>query len=596
MDEERQPLLQPTAADKGKGKASQNEAASSVSAVADDVVEHTFSEETPRVLPILLFIPTLAYFCGLLIAVTILAILVVVILGNYTEIKIIERIIGQNLPPYCNILGIETHLKAFDEIGSRIGNRAIGIGHEESAKYVIDKLSVLNGIHGHPYNITTQYFHAPVWKELAPPKVSVSGKWNGTLIAGVDIRSMRYGGPSAVLIDKKLKHVESGGCDESHFSDFPTDHIALIKAGEGCEPWISASNAEKANASAVIFYNPPRYKSLLGARVRIVEWKKGDPLMGIPVLSMTHSLGEIFKSIETKIFVSITVKNKLTIEKTFNVLAETFRGNQSNTIIVGAHLDGVPDGPGLVDNGSGSAAVLEVAIQLFKSGIINKLKNRIRFAWWGAEEVGLLGSRHYVRELKAKNPEEFKKIAMSLNHDMLGSPNGIPYIHDGYSAPDEIKNASIAIQKIYGEFWNFTHPRSARQFYSEPYEFKPMIAGSDFLPFVTNGIPTGGLETGAGEIISRELAERHKTRKVIANAPHDPCYHQKCDGLSNINKDLIEDLTKLVANIVEVVGLKKNLRTWLIEIGTKERARIGEGPRGYDLKMETERQIAKADE
>jgi Zn-dependent M28 family amino/carboxypeptidase len=106
------------------------------------------------------------------------------------------------------------------------------------------------------------------------------------------------------------------------------------------------------------------------------------------------------------------------------VLAESRRGNPDNVVIVGAHLDSVFEGPGINDNGSGSAAVLAVAEQMSKV----KPRNKVRFAWWGAEEFGLVGSDHYVANL---SEEEREDIALYLNFDMIGSPNYVRFIYDG---------------------------------------------------------------------------------------------------------------------------------------------------------------------
>jgi Zn-dependent M28 family amino/carboxypeptidase len=94
----------------------------------------------------------------------------------------------------------------------------------------------------------------------------------------------------------------------------------------------------------------------------------------------------------------------------------------------GDSLDSVPEGPGINDNGSGSSSLLEIVLQLYRSGL--QPKNRVIFAWWGAEEIGLMGSYHFVQHLKKHSPEEFAKIKMALNFDMLGAPNYIPEIHN----------------------------------------------------------------------------------------------------------------------------------------------------------------------
>ena len=72
-----------------------------------------------------------------------------------------------------------------------------------------------------------------------------------------------------------------------------------------------------------------------------------------------------------------------------NVIAELRGANDGNVVMAGAHLDSVPAGPGINDNGSGSASLLEIAQNMSK----NKPQNTVRLAWWGAEEAGLIGSR-----------------------------------------------------------------------------------------------------------------------------------------------------------------------------------------------------------
>lgn len=164
---------------------------------------------------------------------------------------------------------------------------------------------------------------------------------------------------------------------------------------------------------------------MLFSRIRITAWKEGDPLISIPVLSITNSLGSTLLQNQDKVKLNLKTVNRMTVEPTINVLCTTRGGNDDDTIVLGAHLDSVPEGPGMVDNGSGSSSLLEIALVLAKDNY--RLKNKIVFGWWGAEEIGLLGSRHYVREL-VKDQEAKDKIAMNMNFDMLASPNYVPYV------------------------------------------------------------------------------------------------------------------------------------------------------------------------
>merc|ERR1712137_906537 len=127
------------------------------------------------------------------------------------------------------------------------------------------------------------------------------------------------------------------------------------------------------------------------------------------------------------------VEGELQISWTSNLLADTTTGNENSILVVGSHLDSVPAGPGINDNGSGSAVNLELAIQTFKQGIT--IASKIRFAWWGAEELGLLGSEYYVQSL---TPEEKSKIQVNLNYDVLASPNFFRGIYNGSEAQEPL--------------------------------------------------------------------------------------------------------------------------------------------------------------
>ena len=95
--------------------------------------------------------------------------------------------------------------------------------------------------------------------------------------------------------------------------------------------------------------------------------------------------------------------------------------------MLGGHLDSVHDGPGINDDGSGVAALLEIA-RAVAGGVDG---GRIRFAFWAGEEYGLYGSRAYVTSL---SPEDVSALAGYLNLDMLGSLNAVPFVYDDSQA------------------------------------------------------------------------------------------------------------------------------------------------------------------
>ena len=202
------------------------------------------------------------------------------------------------------------------------------------------------------------------------------------------------------------------------------------------------------------------------------------------------------------------------IKPTRNVIAQT-KGGADNVVMVGAHLDSVQEGTGHNDNGTGSAATLAVALRLARAKA--EPVNTVRFAWWGAEESGLVGSTHYVEQLP---PEETQKIALYLNFDMVGSPNYVRGIYDGdgSSFGQAGPAGSQAIEKLFND--HFADAGLA-------YESTEFSGRSDYAAFIANGIPAGGLFSGAEQIKTPEQVTRYGG---VAGAAADPCYHRACDS------------------------------------------------------------------
>jgi Zn-dependent M28 family amino/carboxypeptidase len=208
---------------------------------------------------------------------------------------------------------------------------------------------------------------------------------------------------------------------------------------------------------------------------------------------------------------------------TWNVLAESDTGRDDNVVIVGAHLDSVPVGPGINDNGSGAGTLLEVAEDMKHV----RPTNRVRFAWWGAEELGTVGSAYYVSTLPQ---DQRDAIALYLNFDMIGSPNPVRFVYDGDGsefgtiAPE----GSAAIEDFFTDFY------ADRGLASEP---TPIEFSSDYAIFFGVGIPFGGVFTGSSGIKTPEQAAVYGGR---AGEPYDPCYHAACDDEDNVNLGVLD--------------------------------------------------------
>ena len=229
----------------------------------------------------------------------------------------------------------------------------------------------------------------------------------------------RDGLVTPVDLDLGPGNASTSGCEAADFAGFPPGNIALIQRG-ACSFGLKAENAAAAGAVGVIIFNQGNVPSRLG----LINGTLGSGYSGgIPVVFSTYLRGEewaITSGLDMRLIVDV-FRGTTT---TYNVLAESSSGDANNVVMAGAHLDSVAAGPGIQDNGSGSAAILETAIQMAKV----KPRNKLRFAWWGAEEAGLIGSTHYVSGL---SQEEVDGIALYLNFDMIGSPNHVFFVYDG---------------------------------------------------------------------------------------------------------------------------------------------------------------------
>ncbi|MET7740825.1 M28 family metallopeptidase [Streptomyces sp. NPDC005385] len=193
----------------------------------------------------------------------------------------------------------------------------------------------------------------------------------------------------------------------------------------------------------------------------------------------------------------------------YNLIADWPGGDTGRVVMAGSHLDSVTAGPGINDNGSGSAAVLETALAVARSNY--QPTKHLRFAWWGAEELGMVGSRYYVNSLSTANRS---KISGYLNFDMIGSPN------PGYFVYDD----DPAIEKTFKTY--FTGIGVSTEIETEG------DGRSDHAPFESAGIPVGGLFSGADYI--KTSAQAAKWGGTAGKA-FDACYHASCDTSSNIN-------------------------------------------------------------
>jgi aminopeptidase S len=213
----------------------------------------------------------------------------------------------------------------------------------------------------------------------------------------------------------------------------------------------------------------------------------------------------------------------------FNLIADWPGGDTNNVLMAGGHLDSVTEGPGINDNGSGSAGLLEVALTVASQGL--QPQRHLRFGWWGAEELGLLGSSHYVENL----PEaERQQIGAYLNFDMIGSPNAGYFV---YSAQGEAEGSQELEDLLEAGF----------QAKGVTTELTSVGGRSDHAAFSNAGIAIGGTFSGAEETMSAEQAQAWGG---TAGEAFDRCYHSSCDTVDNINETALDRHTDVIAHAI----------------------------------------------
>jgi Zn-dependent M28 family amino/carboxypeptidase len=417
---------------------------------------------------------------------------------------------------------VREHQAALQEIADdNGGNRFAGLaGHNASVDYAVAKFEAAG------WNVSLQEFDYTAFRILGPSVLQQTAPNSVTYVEDVDFGVIDQSDPGDVTapvtgVDLQfgLGNTSTSGCETADFAGFPAGNIALLQRGV-CTFELKAENAAAAGAVGIVIFNQGNTPDRMGIPPVTLT---ANNTSGIPVLGTTYQLGDTLAhtpGLQMRVFAN----TERMVLPTANVLAERTGANDDNVVMAGAHLDSVIDGPGINDNGSGSAALLEAAEQLAHV----KLQNTVRIALWTAEESGLVGSTNYVNSL---SDEELARIALYLNFDMIGSPNYIFMTQDAdqSSFPGAvIPDGSVAIEDLFESFYTLK---------GEPYDDAAFDGRSDYQAFILNDIPAGGLFTGA-EV--PKTAEQQAIWGGTVGAQFDPCYHQACDTFANNNNHALD--------------------------------------------------------
>ncbi|ACU34112.1 M28 family metallopeptidase [Actinosynnema mirum] len=417
--------------------------------------------------------------------------------------------LAKKLTKEVGVDGVNRHLIALQRIADRNdGNRAVGTpGYDASVDYVVGKLR------GAGYEVTTPQFTYPV--QVYDAATAAVGGDEYEALALEESPQTPVGGLTGPL--RAVPEDATPGCEADDFAgqDF-TGAIALIRRG-ACTFDVKHRNAAAAGAVAVLVAN-----------------NADGPLSGVTLGSPgVVPTGGVSKADGTALFgragQQVTVDLRFHEENRVarNVIAQTRTGRSDNVVMAGAHLDSVEEGPGINDNGTGSAGLLETALKL---GGSPKVNNAVRFAWWGAEELGLVGSTEYVRALDF---EQQLDIALYLNFDMIGSPNAAYFVYDGDDS-DGVgagpgPHGSAQVEQAFTDYL-----AAAKGVEVEGTDFD---GRSDYGEFIARGIPAGGLFTGAEGKKTDDQAAKWGGE---AGAAFDPNYHGPGDTLANLDRTALD--------------------------------------------------------
>jgi Zn-dependent M28 family amino/carboxypeptidase len=446
----------------------------------------------------------------------------------------IDEINTKRLREQVTVAGILQHERAFQRIANQNGGtRASGTpGYAASVAYVRGRLERAG------YDVSEQTFAFPFFTETGEPALEqVSPAREEAFETG----TFEFSGSGDVTgrvvpIDLQLPPGPVAGSSTSgcQAADFPAPGdapaVALVQRG-GCTFGEKAANAQAAGYDAVVIFNEGQE----GRQDLFIGTLGTEESITIPVVGLSFAdASELVATGEVSLRVSASTSVDLDAT-TSNLIADSPEGDEDRTIVVGAHLDSVVEGPGINDNGSGTAGILEIAEEMSENGI--RPRNRVRFAFWGAEESGLVGSTYYVDNL---DEDEAAQIYANLNFDMIGSPNYVRFVYDGDGSDTPVAGppGSGQIEEI------FTRYFASQGLESEPTEFS---GRSDYGPFIEIGIPAGGLFSGAEGIKTEEQAEIYGGTAGLA---YDPCYHEACDTISNVSTKALFELGDAAAHAV----------------------------------------------
>ncbi|KAH7025986.1 uncharacterized protein B0I36DRAFT_152300 [Microdochium trichocladiopsis] len=418
---------------------------------------------------------------------------------------------------------------------TELRNRVVGTdGHKKTVQYITETLQSL----GDYYTLEYQEVRTPATIS-STSNLSVNG-------AEVEANILEFSN-NGTWTDVPVVVVAELGCVAENYPDL-TGSVALIARGE-CTFALKGELAGQAGAVAALVYNNAavgKTGGTLGGPNELITVGGISRADGLRLAEAISNGEAVVSSGSFGSFVTDTVSQ--------NVIATSKYGDPDNVLFLGAHSDSVAAGPGINDNGSGSCGLLTVAKALSNW----RTNNQVKFAWWAAEEEGLIGAETFVN-VTAK--EQLDKIRLYLNFDMIASPNYVLSIYDGDGSAFNVSGpaGSAEAEKLFEDYYTANNI---------PFTSSEFDGRSDYGPFLDAGIPCGGLDTGADGV---KTEEEVAIFGGVANQWYDPNYHSAKDTVDNLAPEAYITTGKAIAHAVASYG-----RSWA---GFPEREPVAVTPR-----------------
>ena len=415
--------------------------------------------------------------------------------------------------------GMYTHLRKLQEIAdANRGNRAEGTpGYDASVEYVVKVLKDKG------FDVQTPEFDRLDRTEGGNPTLTVSGRGYH-----VDQASLLVTTPPGGLNAITLRPQKAPGCTAADYGTMSVKGAVAVVDDTGCSVGAKQNTAVAKGAVGLLVVSAPGTRGSPAGLFTPGYYQQ----LTVPVGVIGNDADAALR--RTNAPVRLVLDSKPVMVKTRNVVAQTKAGDTKNVVLAGAHLDSTPRSPGINDNGSGVAALLEAASAL---GAQPEIANAVRFVFWGSEEEG---STKYVGGLAR---DQLDDIALYLGCDALASPNAGYFTYDGDQSgqpnPDiplqTVPAGSAGVERTLAGYLNLGGVRPADM---------PLSRTADYAPFLAAGVPIGGLTTGWSQ---RKTEVQARLWGGQAGVAFDPNYQTPRDTIDNIDRKALSVMGQALA-------------------------------------------------